>query len=176
MKKLTWVAIIGALLWAGCKKDSRERLFEMPYPNTMFTIPAGVNPFFPLVFEVNNQNTNFDFFLNQSSADTSNITAINPAFGRITALENGQEYYFIEEVSVRICATDKVECSPADEVFYIDDLRGRANERLDLLPTLRNVKSLMMGSQFRLEVVFFLNDFPPYSVDSRFDMTFEAVR
>ncbi|NUO00658.1 MAG: hypothetical protein HUU01_08580 [Saprospiraceae bacterium] len=175
MKKLIGMVLIG-LLWWGCNKDDRERLFAMAFPNTLFTLPAGANPAFPLVFEVNRQNTNIDFFLSQSSTDTATISAINATFGSITALENGKEYYFIEEVSVRICPTDQPECSPADEVFYITDLRGQADERINLLPSLRNVKKLMTGAQFKLEVVFFLNDFPPYSVDSRLDMEFEAVR
>jgi|APTNR8051073442_1049403.scaffolds.fasta_scaffold01518_10 hypothetical protein len=175
MKKLSGILLV-VLLWWGCNKDDRERLFEMVYPNTLFTIPAGANPSFPLVFEVNRQNTNIDFFLSQSATDTAAITAINATFGTLTALESGKEYYFIEEISVRMCATDRVECSPADEVFYINDLRGRAEDRVQLLPSLRNVKKLMTGAQFKLEVVFFLNDFSPYSIDSRLDMAFEAVR
>ncbi len=175
MRKLSWMVLV-VLVWWGCNKDERERLFEMAFPNTTFTIPAGVNPTFPLVFEVNRLSTNIDFFLNQSSTDTTSITAINPTFGTLTALQNNQEYYFIEEVSVRICATDRVECSPADEVFYINDLRGRADNQIRMLPTLRNVRKLMIGQQFKLEVVFFLNDFSPYSIDSRLDMSFEAVR
>ncbi|MDZ4682678.1 MAG: hypothetical protein SH848_12775 [Saprospiraceae bacterium] len=175
MRKLSGILFI-VLLWWGCNKDERERLFEMVFPNTLFTIPAGANPSFPLVFEVNRQNTNIDFFLSQSGTDTAAITAINAAFGTLTALENGKEYYFIEEISVRICDTERAECSPADEVFYINELRGQADDRIRLLPSLRNVKKIMTGAQFKLEVVFFLNDFSPYTVESRLDMTFDALK
>lgn len=163
------------LLGAGCRKDGRERLFEMPYPNFDFEVPAGFSPTRTLVFLFDNVNTNFDFFAQQNSADTSAIYAISPYAARITSLDN-QSYYFTEQVSVRICPDDGQECSFADEVFYVDNLQGRADNDIQLLPSLRNVKPLLSGKRFRMEVVFFLNDFTPYSVSSRLDMSFEAVR
>jgi hypothetical protein len=68
------------------------------------------------------------------------------------------------------------ECSAFDEVFYLDDLRNRRLSRLNLLPTLRNVKTLMSGRNFRLEIVFFLSEISPFTMDCRLEMGFEAVR
>lgn len=162
-------------IMSGCRLDGRERIFEMPYPNFNFEVPAGFAPTRTLVFLFDNINTNMDFFLQQNNTDTSVIYAINPYSARITSLDN-QSYYFVEQVSVRICADDGQECSFSDEVFYVDRLQGRAGTSINLLPSLRNVKPLLSGKRFRMEVVFFLNDFTPYTVSSRLDMTFEAVR
>jgi len=163
------------LLWAGCRKDSRERLFEMVYPNFTFEIPPGFAPTRALVFEFDDINTNFATYLQQSNTDPALIYAINPTYARITSLDD-QSLFFVEQISVRFCTNNGEECSFADEVFYIDDLRGRADEVVDLLPSLRNVKTLMSGQDFRMEIVFFLNDFTPYSNFCRLDMTFEAVK
>lgn len=175
MNRLILVLTVLCLLGWGCRKDGRERLFEMAYPSFNIEIPAGIAPTQALDFPFYDINTNIDFFLNQSQTDTSAIYAINPYFARLTSLDN-LTYYFIEQVSVRICPNTGAACSYADEVFYIDDLRGRGDGRLDLLPTLRNVKPLLTGKKYRMDVVFFLNDYTPYSISGRFDMSFEAVR
>ena len=175
MKKYLTLITLVALFFA-CQTDNRERLFEMIYPNIAFELPAGLSSVTPWAFEQQSVNSNISFYLSENSTDTSAITAINPFSARITSLDSGFDFEFVEEVSIRICPEGRQPCTMADEVFYINNLRGRARQRIDLLPSLRNAKRSLSRSRFRLDVVFFFRYATPYSVSSRLDMSFEAVR
>lgn len=174
IKKLS-IPLFLFFLLLGCSKGERERLFEMTYPAIDFEIPAGLSPSLPRVFEKDNIPSNIDFFLRQNNLDTSQITRIQPFSARITALDN-LDYDFVQEVSVRICEAGAEQCSRADEVFYIDNLNEREDDVIELLPSLGDAKPELTGEEFKLEVVFFFRFTTPYSVRSRLDMTFEAVR
>ncbi len=175
MKKI-YLYFFAIILFIGCRQDRRERIFEMVYPNILFDLPAGLSNAVPWALEQQSLATNIDFFLNNNNADTAQFEGILPVSARITSLDSGFGYQFIEEVSIRICKEGRALCTPADEVFYIDELRGRAGQSIDMLPSLRNAKRDLTRDRYRLEVVFFLRLSSPYSVSSRLDMSFEAVR
>jgi len=175
-KKKIYLLVLGIGLFFSCQQDSRERLFEMVYPNITFELPAGLSNATPWAFEQESRSTNINFFLDNNAADTSVVEGILPLSARITSLDSGFGYDFVEEISVRICEEGRALCTPADEVFYIDDLRGRAGQSVDLLPSLRNARRDLVRNRYRLEIVFFFRLSTPYSVRSRLDMSFEAVR
>lgn len=164
------------IMTIGCTKDNRIRLFEMFYPNIVFELPAGLSATFPRVYEIPAIATNFQAFLNNSGLNKDLIAGITPYSARISALDPGLRYDFLREISIRICAIGNNPCTPADEVFYLDRIQRREDDRIDLLPTLRNVKPLLSGDGFKLEVVFFLESTSPYSIESKLDLFFEAIR
>ncbi len=166
--------ILSVFLLFGCTKDNQARLFDMVFPDIRFTIPAGLNSFLPRVFEVPVVNTNIDFYLDENNILEDQIQAVRPFSARISALDNF-DYDFVREISIRVCPVGNSPCTPADEVFYIDNIQRRAGDRVDLLPTLRNAKPMLTEDVFKLEVLFLFDTTTPYSVDSRLDMTFEAV-
>lgn len=174
MRKLSGIIIALLILSIACKKDRRERIFEMTYPGFEFQFPAGLSQFQARVFAFPVVATDINSYLQQFSTDTSAIAAINPYAATITN-NNNIDFDFLQEVSVRACPVG-TECSAFDEVFYLDDLRNRRLSRLNLLPTLRNVKPLLSGQDFRLEIVFFLSEISPFTMDCRLEMGFEAVR
>jgi hypothetical protein len=173
IQKITTAFLFIFLLFA-CVKDNGQRLFEMVYPNIQFTIPPGLNSFLPRVFEVPTMKTNINFYLKENNMEIERVKAISPYSARISALDNF-DYDFVREISIRVCPIGNDPCTPADEVFYIDNIQRRAGNRVDLLPTLRNAKPILSIDRFKLEVLFFFDTTTPYSVDSRLDMTFEAV-
>ena len=161
----------------GCTKDNRVRLFEMVFPNIVFEIPAGVGgSAIPQVYELDNLQSNIRFYLNQSGLDTSVITGISPVAANLTAIDNNAEYDFLREVSIRICPRGSATCSPAEEVFYIDNLIGREGTQLRLLPTLINARRMLVQDRFKLEILFFFRDITPTRIRTRLDMSFEAVQ
>jgi hypothetical protein len=176
-RKLWIGGLLLLILSAACVRDSRERLFELVYPDVRFEIPAGLVASLPWAFERRSMPTNIGFFLQQNKVDTAVISVISPVSARIISLDGANfGYEFVEQVSVLICAEGPQPCTLADEVFYIDDLRGRARERIDLLPTLRNARRNLIQERFKVEVIFFFRTSTPYSVSSRMDMQFEALR
>lgn len=174
MRKLSGIIFVLLILSMACKKDRRERIFELTYPNFEFQFPAGLSQFQARVFAYPSVATDINSYLQQFSTDTSAIFAINPYYATISN-SNNLDFDFLQEVSVRACPVG-TECSAFDEVFYLDDLRNRQLSQLRLLPTLRNVKPLFSGQNFRLEIVFFLSEISPFTLDCRLEMGFEAVR
>lgn len=173
MKKL-WFYLVTISLLTACSKDDRERLFEMSYPAIDFEIPAGLSASLPRVFERDNIPTNIRYFLNEYNLDTAQIGRILPFSARLTALDN-IDYDFVDEISVRICEADAEQCLTGDEVFYIDNLQGREDDVIELLPGLGDAKDILTQDEYKLEVVFFFWNTTPISVRSRLDMIFEAV-
>lgn len=174
--RLFWYALLSILLLAACRKDRRTPLFELPYPNFRFTINAGENPFLPGSYATRGVATNINFFLNQNNLDTAVISEISASAATLRSLD-GFDYAFLEGVSVRICPDGTAPCIPADEVFYIDQLqRYPEDDRIELLPGLRNVKRVLTRESYRLEVVIFFAYSPPFNYETQLDMTFRAFQ
>lgn len=164
------------LLFIACSRDSRERIFEITYPNMLFNLPAGLSGNIPWGYSRSDIPSNFRSLVKANNSDTAVIVGVYPYAARITSLD-GLDYDFVEGVSVLMCSNEKSQCSLiSDEVFYIDDLRGRAKEDIELLPTEKNVEKLLSEERFRLEVVFYFRNSTPYLVESRLDMVFEAAK
>lgn len=175
MKKIFFLLFI-IVSFVGCSRESRERIFEVVYPNIQFDLPAGLTNSTPWGFAKSNVSSNFLSLVKSNNTDTSMIAGVLPYSARITSLD-GFDYDFVEGVSILMCSTSKSQCSLiSDEVFYIDDLRGRADEQIELLPTQKNVEKLLSEGQFRLEVVFYFRNSTPYLVESKLDMVLEAVK
>ena len=174
--KNSCIAVLLTCLLLGCRKDSGDFIFEMVYPDINFEIPAGLGTFSAYVFEVDEMNSNIDFYLSSNSLDTAAILAINPSFARIQALDPGVDFEYIREISMRICPVGPEPCTAIDEVFFIDNFTVLEGDRIDLLPSLRNAKSDLTAESFKLEVVFIFNYITPYAVPCRLDFNFQALR
>ena len=159
-----------------CSKDNRVALFDLFYPNNQFTIQAGIGGFFPIEKEWNQIETNFTFFLNDSGIEKDLITGIRPVSASLRSLDAGADFFFVEEVSVRICDVNEANCIEADEAFYIDRLQGRGGEVVELLPTLVDFQDLLSGNKYKMELILFLNANTPYNLNGTLDILFEAVQ
>lgn len=176
MKRFSYLLPLMLLLLFACRKDRRTPLFDMPYPNFRFTINAGENPFLPGSYAIRGVSTSIKAILGQHSSDTSAIGEINALSASLRNLD-GQPYSFLDAISVRICKDGTDNCTPADEVFYLDQLQlYPPGDRIELLPGLRNVRRDLIREQFRLEVVIFFAFSPPVNYPTQLDMVFRAFR
>ncbi len=176
LKNIIFLSLV-ALLAFSCKKNKRVRLFELNYQNMEFEVPAGISSSQSLIFEFPELKTNFQAFLDQSGVEFSQIGGIYPLNARITAFD-GNDYYYIQEVEIRVCASEETDCThQVDGLFYAEQLNGNEDDRIDLASGLQNVKTLMSGQFFRLEVVLYLNfgQITPLDQLSRLEMSFEVT-
>ncbi len=169
------------LLLANCSNDNRERLFQLFYPSPDpssldFDIPAGLTPYPAIHAKDFELQTRYQFYLDNSGYDSTYVTGISAFSGRIVSLE-GFDLDFVRAVSVRICDLDKQDCGPGEEVFYIDyeEIRRRADNIIELQPSLINALRLLSKERARLEVLFSFYFPPPLSARCRLEMRFEAV-
>ncbi len=179
MKSLIQFAIPAALalgLVSDCAQENRDRLFLMVYPNLQFEFEAGLNPNFPQVKAFAPLPTNFVEFAQQNGVDTSLVAGVFPLSAQLRSLD-GALYGFVNSVSVLVCPANQGECNlQSDEVFYIEPQLQPFEGEINLQPGLRSALRDLKGESFRLELVFFLNQPSPFSVESLFEMRFEAVR
>lgn len=178
-KAILYLAALVVL--SACNKDDRERLFEMFYPSPDpssldFDIPAGLTPYPAIHAKDFDFLTRYEYFLNTSGYDSTYVNAISSYAGRVVSLE-GLDLDFVRSVSVRICDLNKEDCSPGEEVFYIDyeEIRRVADNIIQLQPSLINAKRLLSKPQARLEILFSFYYPPPFSAKCRLEMSFEAV-
>ena len=160
---------------SSCRDDVGELLFEMTYPPRTLSLPAGTNTFTAAVLSASNIPTNYPDYLASSGNSAADVPKILPRFARLEAVD-GLDIGFLSEISVRICPINQQNCTIADEAFYIDDLYRRNITSVNLQPGLGNFKDLLSSNLYKLEVVFFLGEISPYTVDFRLDYGFEAFK
>ncbi|MEL6654935.1 MAG: hypothetical protein AAFY48_20885 [Bacteroidota bacterium] len=163
------------LLFSSCRDDVGEFLFELNYPPRTFSLPAGTNTFTAAVLSANNLPTNYPDFLAASGQSAGDVNKILPNFARLESLD-GLDIGFLSEISVRICPINETNCTIADEAFYIDDLYRRNINSTGLQPGLGNFKDLLSSNLYKMEIVFFLGEIAPYTVDFRLEYGFEAYQ
>lgn len=163
------------LLFSSCRDDVGELLFELNYPPRTFSLPAGTNTFTAAVFSANNLPTSYPDFLASSGHSAGDVNSIIPNFARLES-QDGLDIGFLSEISLRICPINEPNCTVADEAFYIDDLYRRNITGTGLQPGLNDFKELLSGNLYKIEVVFFLAEIAPYTVDFRLDYGFRAYR
>ncbi len=175
MRRILLLSTILLLTALGCRQDQRERLFEMVFPPLTFQMPAGTGGPAAWVQAFPSVPTNIDFYLEQNKLDLELIEGIQALSSRITSLD-GFDLDFFGEIQIRICNEGDDDCARAAEVFYIDNIYRREDDRVELLPGLRNAKAQLSQQRVRIEIVFFLAETSPYAIDGRLDMAFEAVK
>jgi hypothetical protein len=166
---------IVVMLFSACRDEIGESLFEMDYPPKSFTLPAGANTFASAVIAISNIPTNYPNFLNASGYSNMDVTKIVPRYARLVSVD-GLDTGFLSEVSVRVCPNSQQDCTLADEAFHINDLYRRNITNINLQPGLANFRDLLSSGLYRLEVVFFLGEIAPYSVDFRLEYGFQAFK
>lgn len=169
-----WIAALLSMILMTCRQDAGEPLFDLVYQPREFQIPAGYGSFTALVFSYDNLPTNFGSQLNISGHDVTEVTQIVPLYARLESLD-GLDFGFLTSVSVRVCERGPDPCTDFDEVFYLDDLFRRNLTVLNLDPGLRNMKEILSGDLYKMELVFFSGEVTPYNVDCRFEYGFQAV-
>jgi hypothetical protein len=175
MERFFFLLLLSTLALASCRDDIGESLFDMNYPPREFNLPAGLNTTVAYVQSITNIPTSYPDFVNTSGHSADEVTKIVPRFARLISLD-GLDLGFLSSISVRICPVTQQDCSFADEVFYIDDLYRRSLSTVNLDPGLGNVKDLLSGGLYKLEIVMFPGEITPYSVDCRLEYSFEAFK
>jgi hypothetical protein len=164
------------LFLISCKGDQRQKVFEMSFPNITFILPAGLSGILPRVFELDNIPSNIAFYLKNAATDTTTITGILPTAATIYSLDSSTDFNFVREVSVRVCRQGSAVCTPADEVFYAENILNRSGGRIRLIPTEGNARRTLAKERFKLEILFYIGNVSTFNVNSRMEMTFNAVR
>ncbi len=173
MKRI-WILFILPFVIVFCRdKDELRVLFEMPYQNLLFEIPAGLSHFEAHYFVLRDLQSNADFFLDNNGKTAEQITAVNPHSAQLWAVDGNIDFEFVDEVSVRIYLED--EPNKWKEIFYRDQIPLNIGSKIDLIPTSVNVKDFVLEENFSIEVVFArMRTQSPSFIETRLDFVFDA--
>lgn len=104
-----------------------------------------------------------------TDADIDQVVAqrafLRPRFGDQINLD------FINSVQVSII--DQEQLQPK-EIFFMDFVRFGAKTEIELMPSLTDVKDLVVGDKATIEVSLRFRQFPPQTFEMDLDMTFGA--
>ncbi|MFO0467949.1 MAG: hypothetical protein ACK5ZX_01415 [Bacteroidota bacterium] len=159
-----------------CRSDRRLVSFFMYYPNIRLNIPSGLSGILPRVYSLDLVPSNIKSFL-PAGLDTALITRIEPVSARLVTLDESISFYWLRELSIRICQDKSLACQTAEEVFYQNELALRRPAlEIDLFPTLINARKHLIKNSFKLEVLFYLQDITPREIPARLEMEFAAYQ
>lgn len=178
MRKICLFILLPFVL-ATCKKDDRERLFEILVPNITFEIPAGLSGGLPRVFELNNLSSSVVALAKNAGIDTATIVEIRPRSATLQAIQGNADYSFLNQVVIRVCRSGSNICYATDEAFSIEYFDERKiGSRINLNPSLPNLRRTLIRERYKLEILFYLKPgaVSPTAIPTRLDMIFEAVK
>lgn len=174
-KYITAIIALIFILVSGisCKKDDVRATFEMRY-TLEFNIPAGLNTFTFHQFVVQNQATGIDFFLDQNGLKKEDIATINTSFAEVTTFLGDEDLSMLDEVVIDVFKPQQREIN--FEAAHTIQIPFRKTSRIQLLPSITNLKEVLTGREFDLVMHMRFRSLPPRNFTAILEIEFEAFR
>ena len=150
--------------------DEAETLFEMDY-RVDYNIAAGLNTFETHFFELFNIPTNATNLLQANNLTDGEIEAILPKSARLSSVFLSDDLDFIREISVRLINGDN---QNQTEIFFRENIPLDTRDFVDLIPTLPNVKQLMLEDFHNLSIRMEFWEPTPTFVDVKLEFDFQV--
>jgi hypothetical protein len=170
MRKWAWILL--AMAGLSCNRDNNSFLFEIPFPNLDFTIPAGLNPLDTWYFNIDNVPTNALALFSANGIDTASVRSLVPNTARMLSLFNNVDYDFVYEIAVHLCEQGDQTPRCGKEIFYRFPLPNNPGPFVDLVPNPVEVGSLILKDKVNVQVVLRFISPPPQFVETRLDLGF----
>ena len=150
--------------------DEAETLFEMDY-RVDYNIAAGLNTFETHFFELFNIPTNATNLLQANNLTDGAIEAILPKSARLSSVFLSDDLDFIREISVRLINGDN---QNQTEIFFRENIPLDTRDFVDLIPTLPNVKQLMLEDFHNLSIRMEFWEPTPTFLDVKLEFDFQV--
>jgi len=171
--KLKYFLPFIAILFLKCTPDREPVQFQMDYFDETFDVGPASDPLLTHVFRFNNLATDIEAYKNEFGISNDEIISITPRSFRITNVSTGDDYDFLNEISVKILDPDDPE--KKFEIFYHIANNQNLGASLALVPNDTDLKSFMLEPRFSIEVhLVRFRQRPPTAIRSRFEMTFDV--
>ena len=170
MKKLLFIALVSCCTLLSCDNNPDQQVFEMKYFQD-FTIPSGLNTIETHVFEFD-VTTNFNNYLTEYGITLEDIETIVPNLIIMSNVNGNQTYDILSRARL---FTAKEDGTHEFETAFSEPVPTDTQYDLQLLPTLVQVKDVLSETKFKIRVKLNFKAIPPLSIDTRINMTFQAV-
>ena len=169
MKNLLWLALLPFLAYNCTKENQKQVLFDMVYQVDL-EIPAGLNTIEDHFFVFRNVTSTFDSLLSFHGYTREDIGEVNPKSVQLTALYAGEEYGFVQELSLNLIDEDNN--GFRSEAFWRNEVPFNTGGILEAPGTLINAKSFFLEPQFDFELRLDTRQFTDTFISTRLIFSF----
>jgi hypothetical protein len=136
-----------------------------------FEIRAGLGVFDTHIFEINGIPTNKATFYAANNVNESDITEITAKEAQLSINFSNVEFGFVREVIVEIFTKDDLR---GREIFFREAIQQNIGSRIDLIPSLPDVRDILTQDEFNIRIEMKLQDISPQFIETRLDFQFFA--
>ena len=174
----SFIALAAALVLAaatGCQGDDGglgDRLEMLPL---RVGVPAGLNPAFSHNFTIDAEvPTDHERFARETGVAWEDWERVEPRRASLVITEAGLDWSFAREVVLKGYRDDP---AAQVELFYRDPIPTNVGQRLDMIPSDRDVKGLLDGDTYGLILeIRRLRNAPPQSFPVTLEYSYRGVR
>ncbi len=163
MKKLFFALIPFAFF--ACKKNDERSSILVPLRPVAFEFPSGSSPADTYHFYIENEATDVEDAIIAAGKTWADVSRIEGASAVIEADFLDAQFKWFDEVSMRFYATDQTNFL---EAFYRYPVPVDAGNRLDLIPSLADLKGNMKPDEVSFDLAIRPRGVTPESLPSRF--------
>lgn len=152
LKRYTLYAVVGMLIFTNlsCNKNVPQNVFEIPFEDLRFTIPAGLSPFDIHYFVIRDLKVNKEFFYAQGQVKDPDKVRIIPASARMFNVLSNVDYEFIERISIQLFTEDLPNLNL--EMYFRDPVHFKNGPVLNLIPTVVEIQDFLERDEFNLRI------------------------
>lgn len=155
--------VFSLLLFSSCNDAEAPSAFLNG--EVRLTMPAGLNNIETHFFIERDQRTFVANVLSANNLRPEDITQILPIEASLTT-RSGLPLDYINEISIR--AVSQADPSLSVEMFYMDFVQFNEDERIDLLPSIADVKSILLDESYDVEFRVTLRQFSAQTIIADF--------
>jgi len=137
-------------LFLGCSKSLPSNVFEIPFDDIRFTIPAGLSPFDAHFFIVRELKVNKSFFFQQGQVSNPDRVRLLPASARMIQLVSNVDLECIERISIQLFTPSHPNINL--EMFFRDPVPFRNGPGLNMVPTLTEIQEYLSDDEINLRI------------------------
>ena len=148
------------LLQSSCGDDQPVPRFVIQ-GETFVDVPGSLNAIETHSLIVREVDPLINSLLDINGMTAEQVSEILPGTALIRARSQNVDLSFINEISIR--AISRIDPARSIEMFYMDEVRFNEDFEMPLLPSIADVKSILLEGKFDLEVRLQLRRFSPAS-------------
>lgn len=170
---LLLLILIFSSSFISCRKDNARPAFEMRY-FIEFEVNAGANLFTYHQYPVQKIPTGIDFFLEQNNIEEDEILTVNTSFARLGTVFDNEDLSIIDEIIIDLfIPTDQ---SINYEAAYTLQIPIRSQSRIQLVPSITNLRDVMVAEEFDLVPNIRFRGIPTRNFTAQLEIAFEVFR
>ncbi len=168
--QLIWTLLLLTLL--SCQKDRIGAGFDMMYQRE-FVLPPGLGPFLTHHFYFRDVPTRFQTLLQENGKTEADIEGIVTRQAVLLGIFGDADFSVVEEASVRVF-TESNPNGYIEAAYRFPTPIERSNQ-LDLIPSLADLKRIMKGERFSIDVALRLRRNTTDETPVRLTLTLRAT-